>query len=80
MRFLQISTTNVSSKSIKLGLPVTEDDIIDSITYISLDHICYIKENPDNKNLIIIGCSNGIELTSDYSLSSIAKILGLKSD
>jgi len=77
MRFLQTNTTSVSSKALNLGLSIGEDDLIDSKTYINLEYICYIKEFPENKDKTIIGCTNGVELISTYSLQDITDILGL---
>ena len=78
MRFLEIKTISCSSHVRKLGLDPKPEDFFEVPTYVNLDQITYLKENPDDSNSTLIVCNNGTVLTTAVKLEELATGLGMK--
>ena len=75
MKFLEIRTLSCNSEVMKLGLKPKEDDFFEVTTYINLDQITYLKENPDDSNSTLIICNNGSILTTTIKLENLVTAL-----
>lgn len=77
MKFLEIKTVTVPSEIIRLGIDPKPEDIIEVPTYINLDQITYLKQNPDDSNSTLIMCNSGAVLTVATRLRDLAEGLGM---
>jgi hypothetical protein len=75
MILLELTTLTYPSGAGKMGLPVTEDDVIRVKTFIYHDSISYFKENPDNDRLTNIYMTGGHVVTADLPAEDLLRHL-----
>lgn len=75
MILLELTTLSYPSNASKLGLSVTEDDVIRNRTFIFHDSITYFKENPDNDMLTNIYMTGGHSVVAELPVTDLLKYL-----
>ena len=75
MLSLELTTLTSSDKSRKLGLDITEDDLIEVRTAIIMGNVTHYNENPDNKRITNIHLTSGGCITSAVLFDDIRNFL-----
>jgi hypothetical protein len=75
MLLIELTTLTTSSRLKNLGVKISDDDYIQINSFIDIEKITHLTENPDDKSITNIYLTNGAVLYTDIKLLEIINYL-----